>query len=148
MGFLDKLKFWKKDDDFGSSLDMKDNFSSDMGMQDNNFSQQNSLGLPESRNARQDNLGMPSRNMPDMSQYRGVGDLQGQNDMNMSLHRQLSSNEENAPFSAPNQGYHEASSDMQVISAKLDAIKATIDAINQRVANLERVAYEQGKNTW
>ena len=42
---------------------------------------------------------------------------------------------------------------MQVISAKLDAIRATLDSINQRVANLERVAYgeqeqQKGRYQW
>ncbi len=31
--------------------------------------------------------------------------------------------------------------DFEIISAKLDSIRANLDAINQRLANLERVAY-------
>lgn len=31
--------------------------------------------------------------------------------------------------------------DLEVISSKLDAIRANLDSINQRLANLERVAY-------
>jgi hypothetical protein len=36
---------------------------------------------------------------------------------------------------------YSSNKDMEVISAKLDALKATLDSINQRVAGLERVAY-------
>ncbi len=46
------------------------------------------------------------------------------------------------------QGYKE-SSEMQVISAKLDALKASLDSINQRIANLERIAQgEQPQRRW
>ncbi len=31
--------------------------------------------------------------------------------------------------------------DLELISAKLDSLRATLDNINQRIANLERVAY-------
>jgi len=33
--------------------------------------------------------------------------------------------------------------DLEIISAKLDSIRANLDAINQRLANLERVAYAE-----
>ena len=46
------------------------------------------------------------------------------------------------------QGYRE-NSEMQVISAKLDALKASLDAINQRLANIERIAQgEQPERRW
>ena len=32
--------------------------------------------------------------------------------------------------------------EIQIIDAKIDSIKATLDSINQRLANIERVAYE------
>lgn len=34
------------------------------------------------------------------------------------------------------------SKDIEIISAKLDAIKAMLDNLNQRIANLERIARE------
>lgn len=40
------------------------------------------------------------------------------------------------------QGWQQQNTDMQLISAKLDAIKALLDTLNQRVANLERIAGE------
>ena len=45
------------------------------------------------------------------------------------------------------QGYRE-NSEMQVISAKLDALKAALDAINQRLANLERIAQGEEPRRW
>jgi hypothetical protein len=39
----------------------------------------------------------------------------------------------------------------EILSAKLDAIKATMDAINQRLASIERVAYQEQdkkRNNW
>jgi len=60
------------------------------------------------------------------------------------------------PSSPPNNnnniqqsGYN--NKDMEVVSSKLDAIKAVLDAINQRLANLERISsgeYEPRRRTW
>lgn len=36
-----------------------------------------------------------------------------------------------------------ANRDLELVSAKLDSIRATLDSINQRLANLERVAYQE-----
>jgi len=50
------------------------------------------------------------------------------------------------PMSMPMQSFgHEREKDMmgkdlEIISAKLDALKSSLDAINQRLANLERIA--------
>jgi len=41
--------------------------------------------------------------------------------------------------------------DLEIVSAKLDALKATLESINQRIANLERIAYgddEPRKRGW
>lgn len=46
------------------------------------------------------------------------------------------------------QNYHAfaASKDMEVISAKLDALRAALESINQRLANLERIASGEQKD--
>jgi len=44
-------------------------------------------------------------------------------------------------FSQPQAPAPGAPHDMDVISAKLDAIRATLDSINQRLTNLERATY-------
>ncbi len=39
--------------------------------------------------------------------------------------------------------------DIEVISAKLDSIRATLESINQRLQNIERIAYsEQKRREW
>ena len=37
--------------------------------------------------------------------------------------------------------------DLEIISAKLDSIRANLDAINQRLANIERIAYAEKDRT-
>lgn len=46
--------------------------------------------------------------------------------------------------------YYGPNRDLELVAAKLDALKATLDNINQRLANLERVAYgeEEHKKVW
>ncbi|MBW2995605.1 hypothetical protein KY312_04590, partial [Candidatus Woesearchaeota archaeon] len=41
-----------------------------------------------------------------------------------------------------------AAKNLEIISAKLDALRASIDSINQRLANIERIATEEKKKTW
>ncbi|MBI2664871.1 hypothetical protein HYX10_06050 [Candidatus Woesearchaeota archaeon] len=49
-------------------------------------------------------------------------------------------------FSQPSFGPNR---DLELVSAKLDAIRASLDSINQRLANLERIAYgEENKRGW
>jgi len=46
--------------------------------------------------------------------------------------------------------YYGPNKDLELVAAKLDALKATLDNINQRLASLERVAYgeEQQRKVW
>ena len=161
MGFLSKLAFWKKDDLSGlgnDNLNMgKDAFSNmDLGTPNNDFASQDNLGM----NSQTDNMGLPpSRGMPDMTNYRGVGDPQEQNDINHTVREQLGPDpmaDDSSGFSSysPKPNYQEAhqgspssNHELQVISAKLDAVRATLDAVNQRLANLERVAYPSQDKT-
>jgi len=48
------------------------------------------------------------------------------------------------------QYYYGPNRDLELVSAKLDALKATLDNISQRLANLERVAYgeEEQRRGW
>lgn len=156
MGLLDKLKFWKKDDglDFGK----QDGFG---GMSNQGFGKDMGMGNPSQQGFGQDqgfghDPGMPNdnfsgqdpfnqnRGMPDASNFRGVGDEQSRQQMNQNISQHMRNAEEAPPFSAQKPQFQEqGNSDMQIISAKLDAIKATLDAMNQRISNLERVAYDK-----
>ena len=46
------------------------------------------------------------------------------------------------------QGVSSSSRDLELISAKLDVLKATIDSMNQRLAALERYFEEGRRRTW
>jgi hypothetical protein len=139
MGVLDKLMFWKKSEpDFGGDDLGLGSGKMDFGAPAGNFG--NDLAMPS------------SEGLPDVTNFRGVGDMPQQKSMERSIHQQLgpdymNAQETNAPFSSmpPGQSFKEAQSSSQeldVISAKLDAIRANLDSINQRLANLERIAYQ------
>jgi hypothetical protein len=46
------------------------------------------------------------------------------------------------------QGMSSTSRDLELISAKLDVLKATIDSMNQRLASMERYFEEGRRRTW
>jgi hypothetical protein len=154
LGFFDKLMFWKKEEpsfDLGSpGLGGPGQGTNTLGM-DMGFSRQE-LGMPPM-----------SAGLPDVNNFRGAGDFQSQQDMNRSITQQLGPDYMNEPmnetFSYGQRGGHDPrqfsqapvspAQNIEVVSAKLDAIKATLDAVNQRLANLERVAYgEQEKKRY
>ncbi len=122
MGFMDRIAFWKKKDEFGDiGLGDKgpglgpDPAASDLGLGP-------SPGGPESPDL---NLGMPQQ--PPMQQPS----LQPPQP---SLQPQFQ--QQPAP---PQQGFT-AEKDLEVISSKLDALRAALDSINQRLTNLEAIA--------
>ena len=143
MGILDKVMFWKKDDlkDFG-----------DLG--NNSFS------------SFQDPLNKPfAEGFTDPGNFIGTGDQRGRQAMNATLEQNTMSPFQSAypqqpVFQQPVRPYQPqehypdvpvpSSNDFQVISAKLDAIKATLDALNQRMSNLESMTYnnEPRRRQW
>lgn len=54
------------------------------------------------------------------------------------------------PQQQAQQPYYGYNKDLELIAAKLDSLRATLDNINQRIANLERVAYgeDERKRGW
>ncbi len=48
------------------------------------------------------------------------------------------------PRSAPQENFDRR--DMEILSSKLDAVKALLDSMNQRVANIERIALQEEAN--
>ena len=146
MGIFDKLAFWKKKDNF----DLGKNFGADLGLgnMDNSFGAD--LGLPP-----QQGMGRPTG----LSQNRNMG---MPDDMGFGM-GSYSSQPPGQPLpmqtpfsSAPMQPAQPTERDyakdkFEVVSAKLDSIRYTLDSINQRLANLERMAYgepEQPKRRW
>lgn len=141
MGFFSKLMFWKKDD---LALG-KDDFGKDLGNMD--------MGLPKQDLGASNDLGLPSKGIPDVTNFRGIGEPQDQQAMNQSIRQQLGPDHMSQPSptqppftsAQPGQSFQQAPQssphELEVISAKLDAIKANLDAINQRITNIERIAY-------
>ena len=54
------------------------------------------------------------------------------------------------PYLQQQPQYYSQNRDLELVSAKLDAMRATLESINQRLAGLERVAYgeEEHRKGW
>ncbi len=150
MGVLDKIAFWKKKDNF----DLGKDFGADLGLGPDpglgpnpGLGQDPGLGpgmptaqdpaMPRGMQPGMDpnmNLGMP--------EDTGFGNL-GQQPPTQPPGKPVPMQQ---PFGAPIQPPQPTERDFknekfEVVSAKLDSIRYTLDSINQRLANLERVAY-------
>lgn len=142
MGVFSKLAFWKRDSDF-AKMD-KDPF----GGGKDPFA---GIGAPG---------GMPGTPGADMSMPGAGADPFAPAGFPQQPAFSPSSFSQQQSFAAQpaQQSYAyvppQSGSDLQVISAKLDAIRATLDSLNQRVANIERLAYgeqeqqQKGRYQW
>ena len=128
MGFFNKLAFWKKKDDL-------DNLGKDLGL-DKEF------GL---------DLGAPS---PDL----GMGIEPAQQQPYQKYPSFQQSGFQPQPSFQPQPAYQQqpsyssndnfiASKNLEVISSKLDALRASIESINQRLANIEAIARGEQEDT-
>ncbi|MFC1697768.1 hypothetical protein ACFL1H_05520 [Nanoarchaeota archaeon] len=130
MGFLDKLKFWKKKDEFADLKD--DNYDPAAG---------NYPSLEPG----------PTRDIPGMPQSQPMQDMPGMPPQHM---------EEDKPFDvkAPPPAYQPTQSSQptqqqgqppsrsnELLIAKMDILIAKIDSVSQRVENLERMAMNEVK---
>jgi len=139
MTFLDKVMFWKKKESpFGSdSL----NLGGDTGLRDIGLGQDMGLGKP--------NLGLHGdTQFPPQQQPPGF-----QNPMSFQQPvqaPQYSQPQSSAPIMPAQPPPVAVGKDIEIVSSKLDALRATLDSINQRLANLERVAYgeQEKKRRW
>ena len=103
--------------------------SDDLGLGDD-------LGIPETGSP-------PAENVPGMLPPQPPPDPVG----NVQMPRIDAYHESRNPYTPQQQAY--PNRDMELIAAKLDALKATLENINQRLAGLERVAYaeDEKRNT-
>lgn len=109
---FDKFKFWKKDDDF-SDLDL--------GLGDDN---QTGLDLPSSKP-----LSPPERPSFDKLEPSGISEMQAPPmSRAMPMMQQGNSNNNNDLMQK----------ELEIISAKLDTIRASIEALNHRMASIEQ----------
>jgi len=123
MAILDKLQFWKRDE---------------LGIKDE-------LALPKGNLPTEDfNLETPG-----LPRTPNIGQQMTQPMQAPTQPPQMESLQERSY--APPPQYASQNRDLELVAAKLDALKATLENINQRLANLERVAYgeeEQHRKGW
>ena len=125
MGILDKVMFWKKKDEFADiGLGDKENlaFGDEFGAQPG-AAPGGTPGTPGLGQGMDQGLGpQPSPSMPQQPSMPSFSQppIQPQ------------------PSYNPQQDLESKS--LEVISSKLDAIRASIDSLNQRLANLEAIA--------
>ena len=125
MGILDKVMFWKKKDEF-----------SDIGLGDKeNLAFGDELG---GQPGAAPGAGLGT-NPPDLGPDPGLGPQPSP-----SMPQQPSMPSFSQPPIQPQPSYNPQqdleSKSLEVISSKLDAIRASIDSLNQRLANLEAIA--------
>lgn len=112
MSFFDKLKFWKKNDDF-------DDFGRDFDMPKEQPFNEPNVGSSDKFG---ENLGGPSFENP-----------YGQQNQQQNF-------QQNQSFPAQQNPQMGNMNTNELIVSKLDTIKAQLDTLNARVANLERIA--------
>ncbi len=124
MGFFDKLAFWKKKDDL-ADLGKDFGFDKDLGMD---------LGQGPSAD-----LGMglePSSPQQSFNKYPSF--------------QQQQSFQQQPAFAQPSytsDSNYIASKNMEVISSKLDALRVSLESINQRLSNIEAIARGEQEDT-
>ena len=130
MSIFSKLAFWKKDDDFNfddiASKDMgKDLFKGDdLGLKEQPLTQEKDpFAMPTEKE-------QPSLSPPD-EQTSGIQQLREQNQQTMQPQQRAVTG-----ISAR---------DVDLLSSKLDTIKALLNSMDQRIANLERASGVQRK---
>jgi hypothetical protein len=110
MGFLGKLAFWKKKDDLDIGKDL--GIDKDMGLD---------IGQGPSPD-----LGMGL----EPQQYQKYPSFQ-QSNFQPAFQQ---------PYQQPSYSNDMTSKNLEVISSKLDALRASLESINQRLANIEAIA--------
>lgn len=147
MSVLGKLMFWKKSDgvsDLGKDLNSPgDNF----GMPSNN----DPFGMQgDSFNSMQQSMNPGMDQMSQNPMMPSQSPMPPQNDFGQ---QSFSASPDSPRFAQaqPQQGYNQSNQmeekNMEIISSKLDALKISIDSLNQRLANLEAMARkDEGHN--
>ena len=149
MSFLDKVMFWKKKDtlDFGGGLGSTDLGNSSLGggmgsggMGDfgveSGFGQQGFSQQPSGYGG-----GFVPRNDSGNQQYQSQSPGFAQQ-QSFGMNNNVGMGQQQANVS---------SKDLEIVSSKLDALRTVLDSINQRLANIERMAsgeYETKRRNW
>lgn len=130
---FEKLMFWKKKDDF-SELDKDFGLGNEMSLgPDLNSTQPASFG--------QDNFGLEAGHADNIQPFNAPM-ARPQTYPQQPMVQQQPFQMQQAPQYPPTQQDSIVGKNIEIISYKLDAIKSSIDSINQRIANLEKIAYQ------
>ena len=127
MGFLGKLAFWKKKDDLAD-------LGKDLGLD-----KELGLGMDTGPSA---DLGMGLEAQQQQQPFQKYPSFQ-QNNFQPSFQPQPAFQASQQPSSDS----YIASKNLEVISSKLDALRATMESINQRLANIEAIARGEQEDT-
>ncbi|OIO63675.1 hypothetical protein COT48_01380 [Candidatus Woesearchaeota archaeon CG08_land_8_20_14_0_20_47_9] len=133
MGILDKLMFWKKGDDLG--------LDTELGLDEKGMPRDNLSSFSDAARKQPSQPAPNQGHYPEASEAFNTQPAEGFERMQMQGFPPEGF--QHAPSTPPNRGYEQyvLSKELEVISSKLDAIRATLENINQRIANLERIAY-------
>ncbi|MBI5392748.1 hypothetical protein HZA96_02665 [Candidatus Woesearchaeota archaeon] len=143
MSLFGKLAFWKKkDDDARLGIDTKGDFAA-LNLNDPQLG--NDLGLNNDPNlSNNTNLGLDLDNQQQSFKQFGSQNYSPKNPgTGAAVVRQV----EQSPFQQQQVSQHQMlyNKDVELLYAKIDAIRANIESINQRLSNIERIL--QGQQT-
>ncbi|MBS3137576.1 hypothetical protein J4232_04020 [Candidatus Woesearchaeota archaeon] len=142
MSLFGKLAFWKKkDDDARLGIGTKGDFAA-LNLNDPQLG--NDLGLNNDTNLSNNNLGLDLDNQQQQSFTRfGSQNYSPKNPgTGAAVVRQV----EQSPFQQQTSQHQMLyNKDVELLYAKIDAIRANVESINQRLANIERIL--QGQQT-
>jgi hypothetical protein len=127
MGFLNKLLFWKHEEDDFDFDDIAKQNSSQQQNQQPSFPKDD-LGIPDTLGSRLEESF--SSNPPDTTTKPG----------NLSLNNPPSYNNKNS-----SQQNNFTRRDIELINSKLDTIKALVSSLDQRMYNLEKITNKKEK---
>ena len=147
MGIFSKLKFWGKKDECGNLGPLPGEKGFDTGMPGTE-----NLGLGQQK------LGLPGMEEPSfqpktpqqMPQPQSIGQF-GQQAPAQMAPPGFATQQPATPIApaAPSHNDQMMAKDLEVLSYKLDTLKAALDTINQRLANIERLAMgETERKRW
>ncbi len=132
MSVLDKLKFWKKEDSF-----------SELDKQIQSLKQQTpsgpplGLGTSDPLQHSMDTTGIPYEH-PEEQHYSGIG-----YGLEPAEEKPIFSKQSQQSFSQEPHG-SSLHAQMELIAAKLDTIRVSLESINHRLVAVERVLHVQG----
>ena len=138
MGLLNKLMFWKKDDDLDFDKIAEREMGQDLSM---DFSRDD-LGLNEQPLSTEKSPfeESPAELPPHLQESnRGTAYPQSRQDRATALRTPQYAGQQQSFRQQPS-GYPSEQREMELISSKLDTIKAIMSSLDQRMSNLEQAA--------